>query len=88
MRQRLGLQPLLDDEGGGERERGGAGDGQVVDRPVDRKLPYGPAGEYEGSHDEGVGGEGYAGVAKGKHGGVGERGERRVVEGREQETLD
>src|SRR5688572_9801297 len=86
--QRLGLQPLLDDEGGGERERGGAGDGQVVDRTVDRELSYGPAGEHEGTHDEGVGGQGYSGVPKGKRCRVSERGKRRVVEGRQQETLD
>jgi hypothetical protein len=87
MCQRLGFQPLLDDEGDGDRERGGAGDSEVVDRPVDRKLPDGSAGEDQRAHDEGVGGQGYAGVPKWKRCRIGERRERRVVEGRQQETL-
>jgi hypothetical protein len=36
---------LLDDEGDGEAERGGARDGEVVDGAVDRELADGAAGE-------------------------------------------
>src|SRR5215212_2770427 len=38
MGQHLGLEPLLDDEGGGESDRSRPRDCQVVDRPVDREL--------------------------------------------------
>ena len=54
--QDFGVQTLLDDEGGGEAERGGAGDGQVVDGAVYRELPDRAAGEDERLHYEGVGG--------------------------------
>src|ERR671917_2551320 len=85
--QHFGLQPLLDNQGGGETYRGGPGDGQVVDRPVDRELSYGPAGEDQRMHHEGICGQGELGVSEGQERRVGERGERRVIEDRQQEAL-
>ena len=81
------LQPLFDDQGGGEGERGGAGDGQIVDRTVDRQFADGAAGKDERVHHEGIGSEGQATVAAGHERRVGERRQGRVVEGRQQRAL-
>src|SRR5215210_8561203 len=87
MRKYLCLESFFDDQSCREAYRGGARDGEIVDGAVYRQLPDGSAGEHEGAHDEGVGGQGYAGVPKGKRCRVGERGEDRVIEGRQQEAF-
>ena len=51
------VQPLLEDEGGGDAERGGTADGEVVDRAVDRQLADVAAGEEERADHERVGGD-------------------------------
>src|SRR5919202_112809 len=82
-----GLEPLLDDEGGREREWGGPRDRQVVHRPVDRELPDRSSGEDERAHDEGVGRQGQPEVPEGDERGVRERGEGRVLQEGQQEAL-
>jgi hypothetical protein len=88
MGEYLCLESFFDDQSCGEAYRGSARDGEIIDCAVYRQLPDGPAGEHEGAHYEGVGGQGDAGVAEGERRRVGKRGEGRVFEDRKEQALD
>ena len=75
---------LLDHEAGGQPERTGAGDGEVVHCPVHREFADVASREFERAHDVGVGRERDAPCSR-DDGRVPERGERLVVEVLEEE---
>ena len=81
-------QAFFDDEGGTEIERARAGHRQVVDGAVDGQGTEVAAGEEEGPHDVGIGGEGEALAGDVEHAGVVLGFEERVAEGGEEELAD
>lgn len=83
-----GLQSLLDNECTGERERGGPGDRQIVHRAVDRQFADGTARKDQRTHDEGVGRQGQLHPADGEQCRIGERGQRRIVQGGQEQPFD
>lgn len=87
------LGALLQDEGGRQVARCRTHHGQVVHGSVDREVTDAAAGEEQGTHDEGVGGEGHPRAAERDDGGVphgvpqlGRGG--RVLECRQEQVLD
>ena len=70
--QHVDRHPLLEHEGGGERDRARPHHGQVIDGPVHGQMAGGAAREAQRLHDVGVGAEGQAVTRREVHqGGVG-----------------
>jgi hypothetical protein len=80
--QRLARQARFEDEARHQRVRARAGDRQVVERSVDGEFADRSAVEPQGANDVAVGRRRHARAAERQHGGIRERGERRVREGR------
>jgi hypothetical protein len=79
---------LLQDEPGGQVERGRAGHRQVVDGPVDREVADVAAGKDQRRHHVGVGGQSDPAAVHVELGGVFQGLEQRVAERVQEDRLD
>ena len=65
-----------------------AGDGQIVDRAVDRQFADGAAGKEQRLHNKGIGAHGQAAGGQIEQGRVAQVLQRGIAEGGEKEVLD
>ena len=83
-----GGETLLEHQRDGQRQRPGAGDGEVVDGSVHRQLPDRAAREADRPDDEAVGRQRQSGAVDLDRTGVAELGQRRRSEGGLEQSFD